>query len=54
MKLEIEKDKYLNCWIVWECHRNYKIDRFHGKTKEECEKQLKKIKRKRSKRNGNK
>lgn len=36
MIFEIEKDKYLECWIVWECHKNYKIDRFQAKTKKEC------------------
>lgn len=36
MTLEIEKDKYLNCWIVWECHQNYRVDIFHAKTKKEC------------------
>ena len=34
MKLEIEKDKILNCYIVWEIHTNYRIDRFRGKKKE--------------------
>lgn len=37
---EIEKDKYLNCWIVWEVHTNYKIDKFQGKTKKECKEWL--------------
>ena len=32
----IEKDKVLKCWIVWEIHHNYKIDRHHAKTKREC------------------
>ena len=41
MTLEIEKDKYINRWIVWECHKNYKIDRFHGKTKKECKEFIK-------------
>lgn len=40
MKYEIIKDKYLNCWIVWEVHKNYSIDRLHGKTKRECKKWL--------------
>ncbi len=35
-KYEIEKDLILGCWVVWECHRNYKIDRFQAKTKREC------------------
>lgn len=41
-KYEIEKDIYLNCWIVWESHRNYKIDRFHATTKRECKKWINK------------
>lgn len=32
---EIEKDKVLNTFIVWEVHHNYKIDRFRG-LKKEC------------------
>ena len=35
MNYEIEKDNILNCFIVWEIHRNYKIDRFRG-LKREC------------------
>lgn len=35
MKYEIEKDKVLECFIVWEVHTNYKIDRFQG-LKKEC------------------
>ena len=35
---KIEKDIYLNCWIVWEKHQNYSIDRYHAKTKRECKK----------------
>ena len=38
----IEKDKILNCWIIWEVHRNYKIDRFWGKTKRECKEWIRK------------
>ena len=38
MIFEIEKDKCLECWIVWEWHKNYKIDRFQAKTKKECKK----------------
>lgn len=30
------KDKYLGCWIVWEVHRNYRVDRDHERTKKEC------------------
>ena len=36
MKYVIEKDKVLKCFIVWEIHKNVKIDRFRGK-KRECE-----------------
>ena len=36
MKYEIVKDTILNKWVVWEVHTNYKIDRYHGKTKKEC------------------
>lgn len=35
MNYEIEKDTILNCFIVWEIHRNYRIDRFRG-LKREC------------------
>jgi hypothetical protein len=41
MKFEILKDKYLNCWIVWEVHRNYSIDRYRARTKKECKEWLK-------------
>ena len=41
MKYEIEKDNVLNCWVVWEVHKNHKIDRFHGKLKRECKEWLK-------------
>ena len=40
MKFNIEKDKYLNTWIVWEVHTNYSIDRYHARTKKECKKWL--------------
>lgn len=33
---EIEKDKILKCWIVWEVHKNIKFDRYHARTKKEC------------------
>lgn len=32
----IEKDNVLNCYIVWEVHKNYKIDRFRSKLKRDC------------------
>ena len=35
MEYRPEKDKILNCYIVWEVHRNYRIDRFRG-LKREC------------------
>lgn len=41
-KYEIEKDKYLECWIVWEIHPNYKVDVHQDKTKEACKKWLNK------------
>lgn len=41
--MTIEKDNILKCWIVWEVHRNYKIDRFHSKTKKGCKEWLKAI-----------
>lgn len=34
----IEKDKILNCWIVWEIHPNYKVDIYHGRLKRDCKK----------------
>lgn len=40
MNLKIIKDVYLNCWIVWEVHPNYSIDRYHGKTKRDCKRWL--------------
>ena len=36
-RYEIEKDDILDCYIVWEVHRNYKIDRFRAETEKECE-----------------
>ena len=38
-KYEIEKDPYLNIYIVWEIHRNYRVDIFKG-FKYECEEWL--------------
>lgn len=37
-KYEIEKDKILNCYIVWEVHKNYKVDVFKSKLKKDCKK----------------
>lgn len=42
MKYVIEKDKYLNTWIVWEIQGNAKIDRFRG-LKRECKEWTKNI-----------
>lgn len=39
MKYEIEKDVVLNTYIVWEVHKNYRVDRFRG-LKRECKKWL--------------
>lgn len=36
----IEKDKILNCWIVWEKHPNYSVDIYHGKLKRDCKQWL--------------
>lgn len=48
----IEKDNILNCYIVWEVHRNYKINRFKSKLKEDCEKWVeKKVKHELKRRN---
>ena len=38
---EIEKDLYVDKYIVWESHLNYKIDRHQG-TKKECQEWVKK------------
>lgn len=40
-RYEIEKDKILNCYIVWEIHRNYKVDRFKSTLKRDCKKWIK-------------
>lgn len=42
MKYVIEKDNVFKCFIVWEVHRNVKIDRFRG-LKRECTQWLKTI-----------
>lgn len=42
MKYEIEKDPYVGKFILWEVHRNYKIDLIHG-TEKECKKLKKKL-----------
>jgi len=43
MKMEIEKDKILNCYIVWEVHSNYKIDRYRSELKRDCKKFIKEL-----------
>ena len=39
LRYEIVKDEYLNTYIVWEIHRNYRVDRFKG-YKYQCEEWL--------------
>lgn len=39
IRYEIMKDEYLNTYIVWEMHRNYRVDRFKG-YKYQCEEWL--------------
>lgn len=41
-KYEMEKDKILNCWIVWEVHRNYKVEVFRSKLKKDCKEWIRK------------
>ena len=43
MNYTIEKDEILKCFIVWEVHLNYKIDRFRG-LKRECKQWIKNTK----------
>lgn len=43
MKFRIEKDDYVNCYIVWEIHTNYAIDIFHGKTIKACKEFIKEL-----------
>ena len=43
MKYEIEKDPYLNCYVIWEVHNNYKIDRYRAKLKRDCKKYLEEV-----------
>lgn len=43
---KIEKEKLLNCWIVWEIHSNYLVDIYHGKTKRDCKKFILEVKHK--------
>ena len=42
MELEILKDKYLSCWVVWGVRKNYMVDLFHAKTKRACKEWVKK------------
>lgn len=38
---EIEKDIYLNCWIVWlRLSKNAQLDIYHSKTKKGCKQWL--------------
>ena len=41
-RYKIEKDKFLNCYIVWEVHRNYLVDVFRSKLKRDCKMWLEK------------
>ena len=43
MKYEIEKDKILGCWIVWEVHNNYKVDVYKSRLKRDCKNWIKKV-----------
>lgn len=38
MYYKIEKEKILKFWIVWECHKNYRIDLHHSKLKKSAKK----------------
>lgn len=38
----IEKDNILDCYIVWEIHRNYRIDRFRANLKKDCKRWIEK------------
>ena len=40
---KIEKDTILNCYIVWEVHPNYMIDRFRSRLKRECKNFIKEL-----------
>ena len=40
---KIEKDKYLDCYIVWEIHTNYIIDIFRSKLKKDCKNFIKEL-----------
>lgn len=42
MNYLIEKDRVLNCFVVWEVHTNYMIERFRG-LKKECKEWIKNI-----------
>lgn len=44
MSYNIEKDKTLNKWIVWEEHPNYKIESYRANTKKECREYIETIK----------
>lgn len=36
MKYEIEKDPYLNKYVVWEIHTNYKVEVYRNRLKRMC------------------
>ncbi len=44
MSYNIEKDKIVNKWIVWEVHPNYSVESYRGNTKKECEVWLEELK----------
>ena len=46
IKYVIEKDEILKTYILWEVHRNYRVDRFKG-YKYECLKRMAKLNGKR-------
>lgn len=36
MMYEIEKDPYLNKYVVWEAHTNYKVEVYRNRLKRMC------------------
>lgn len=36
MKYQIEKDPYLNKYVVWEVHTNYKVEVYRNRLKRLC------------------
>ena len=45
MRYVIEKDPYVGKFILWEVHKNYRVDLFHG-LKKDCLKFKKELERK--------